>query len=89
LLAESTDMFNFRRNENDLDTSLFDPEQDMDLVTMINEARSEQDMQYVARMSRARMRARRRQLAQARRPHQPDSPGAGGFAPPSSAMRGL
>jgi hypothetical protein len=81
-------MFNFRRDENDdLDTSLFDPEHDMDLVAMINEARSEHELQSVARMSRARMRARRRQLA--RQPRQPDSAHARGFAPPSSLMRGF
>lgn len=60
-------MFSFRRNENTVDTSLFDPEHDMDLVTMINEARTEREIQSVARMSRARMRSRRHQLAAARR----------------------
>ena len=81
-------MFNFRRNENDVDTSLFDPEHDMDLVSMINEARTEREMQSVARMSRARMRDRRRQLAVARRPHQHDStPDRGGSVPPIAVMR--
>ena len=80
-------MFKFRRNDNDVDTSLFDPEHDMDLVAMINEARSEREIQMVARMSRARMRARRNQLAAARRPHQPDATRARGFARPSSLTR--
>ncbi|MDE3130861.1 MAG: hypothetical protein KGL16_06870 [Acidobacteriota bacterium] len=66
-------MFNLRRNQNQLDTSLFDPEQDMDLVTLINEARTEREMQSVARMSRARMRDRRHQLAAASRVDRPGS----------------
>jgi hypothetical protein len=82
-------MFKFRRNDNEVDTSLFDPEHDMDLVAMINEARSEGEIELVVRMSRARMRARRNQLGAARRPHQPDSTRARGFAPPSSMMRGF
>ncbi|HET9094163.1 MAG TPA: hypothetical protein VFN36_03665 [Solirubrobacteraceae bacterium] len=82
-------MFTFRRNNNELDTSLFDPEQDMDLVAMINEARTESEILSVARMSRARMRARRRQLEWARRPHQADATRARGFAPPHSSLRGL
>ncbi len=82
-------MFKFRRIENNVDTSLFDPEHDMDLVALINEARTEREIQSVARMSRSRMRARRRQLAAARRPHQPDSTHARGFAPPSSTLRGF
>ncbi len=61
-------MFNFRRVQNELDTSLFDPEQDMDLVVLINDARTDREIQSVARMSRARMRARRAQLRSARRP---------------------
>ena len=88
-LAESNDMFNFRRNQNELDTSLFDPEHDLDLVVMINNARTDREIQSVARMSRARMRARRAQLRSARRPHQPDTAHANGYAPPSSLMRGF
>jgi hypothetical protein len=88
-LAESIVMFNFRRNENTMDTSLFDPEHDMDLVALINEARTEREIQSVARMSRARMRARRHQLAVARRPHVSDSTHARGYAPPSSTLRGF
>jgi hypothetical protein len=82
-------MFNFRRNENVMDTSLFDPEHDMDLVAMINEARTEREIQSVARMSRTRMRARRHQLAAARRPHAADSTHTRGYSPPSSTLRGL
>ena len=89
MFAESTGMFNFRRIEKEMDTSLFDPEHDMDLVALINEARTEREIQSVARMSRARMRSRRHQLAAARRPHQPDSTQARGFSPPSSLLRGF
>jgi hypothetical protein len=49
----------FFRRDTKLDTSLFDPDEDMDLVVMINNARTEQEMQAVARMSRARVHARR------------------------------
>ena len=81
-------MFNFWRNENHMDTSLFDPEHDMDLVAMFNEARTESEIQSVARMSRARMRARRSQVKLARRQHQPDSGHSrGGAVPPSALMR--
>jgi hypothetical protein len=82
-------MFSFLRHQNELDTSLFDPEQDMDLVGMINSARTEREIQSIARMSRARMRARRAELAAARRPHQPDATHAKGYAPPSSLLRGF
>jgi len=82
-------MFKNRRTQNDVDTSLFDPEHDMDLVAMINEARTEHEIQTVARMSRARMRARRKNLAAARRPHAPDSAHARGYSPPPSVMRGF
>jgi hypothetical protein len=51
----------FRRNSS-LDTSLFDPDHDMDLVMMVNNARTEREMQAVARMSRARMHARRNRI---------------------------
>ena len=63
-------MFNFRRTENELDTSWFDPEHDMDLVIMINEAQTEHDIRAISHMSNARIRARRRQLAKERRLHQ-------------------
>jgi hypothetical protein len=53
---------NFRRNTHDVDTSLFDPEHDMDLVSMVNEARTEAEMEMVAYMSRSRMKARRAAL---------------------------
>jgi hypothetical protein len=82
-------MFKFRRTQNDVDTSLFDPEQDMDLVIMIESARTEHEIQSVVRMSNARMRARRKQLASARRPQAPDSAHARGYAPPASVMRGF
>jgi hypothetical protein len=80
-------MFNFWRTENDMDTSLFDPEHDMDLVAMINEARTEREIQSVAQISRARMRARRKQLAVERRPHVTDSTRRRVFATPSSLKR--
>jgi len=83
------DMFNFLKSQKELDTSLFNPEEDMDLVALINEARTEQEIQAVANMSRARMRARRQALRAARRPHQPDSAHARGFSPPASLMRGF
>lgn len=53
-------MFNSRRTPNEVDTSLFDPEHDMDLVALINNARTEREVESVAHMSRARMRSRRR-----------------------------
>jgi hypothetical protein len=82
-------MFKFRRAQNDTDTSLFDPEQDMDLVIMIDNARTHAEIQSVMRMSSARMRARRKQLAHARRPAAHESTLARGYAPPASVMRGL
>lgn len=82
-------MFNFRRHQNDLDTSLFDPEHDLDLVAMINNARTEREIQSVARMSRARMRARRAEIKAARRPQPAGTTHAKGFAPPASLMRGF
>ena len=82
-------MFKFRRTLNDVDTSLFDPEQDMDLVIMIESARTEQEIQSVVRMSNARMRARRKHLLSARRPHAPESTRARGYSPPASATRGF
>ena len=88
-MAESMCMFNIFRTTNELDTSLFDPELDMDLVALINEARTEQDIQSVARMSRARMRARRRQREDARHPNHPESLRARGLSAPSTLSRGL
>jgi hypothetical protein len=82
-------MFNFRRHKNELDTSLFDPEHDMDLVAMINNARTEREIQSVARMSRTRMRARRAQLRATRRPHPADAAHAKGYSPPASSLRGF
>ncbi len=55
----------FRKNTH-LDTSLFDPEHDMDLVGLANNARTEDDIELVARISRARMRARRAELSHRR-----------------------
>lgn len=82
-------MFNFRRNENDVDNSLFDPEQDMDLVVMIEQARTEREIQMIVRMSRARMRARRKELEAARRTDRHDSGRSRAFAPPKSLLRGF
>ena len=36
------------KDQNELDTSLFDPEHDMDLVSMINNARTDREIQSVA-----------------------------------------
>jgi hypothetical protein len=88
-MADSGGMFKFRRNQNDVDTSLFDPEQDMDLLIMIDNSRTEHEIQSVVRMSNARMRARRRQIEAARRPDQADSTRVRGFSPPSSLLRGF
>jgi len=55
----------FLRRNAELDTSLFDPDHDMDLVMMVNNARTERELQAVARMSRARMHARRTRRATA------------------------
>ena len=82
-------MFKFRRAQNEADTSLFDPEQDMDLVIMIDQARTHDEIQSVVRMSNARMRARRKHLASARRPQAPESTRARGHVPPASVMRGF
>jgi hypothetical protein len=50
----------FSRNKNhELDTSLFDPEHDLDLVAMFNNARTESELATAAGLSRSRMRARR------------------------------
>jgi hypothetical protein len=51
-----------RSDTNNLDTSLFDPDHDMDLVALANNARTEDDVESVVRMSRSRMRARRAEL---------------------------
>ncbi len=48
-----------RNNTHELDTSLFDPEHDLDLVAMFNNARTEGDLKRAADLSRSRMRARR------------------------------
>ena len=82
-------MFNFLSRKHELDTSLFDPEEDMDLVVLINDARTERDLERVARMSRARMRARRRQREDARHPNHPESLRARGLSAPSTISRGI
>jgi len=86
--ADTVLMFNFWRNENELDTSWFDPEHDMDLVAMINEANTEYDIQSIARMGNARIRARRRQLAKERRLSQRKSTAGRGIAAPRALRRG-
>jgi hypothetical protein len=53
----------FRKSNTQLDTSLFDPEHDMDLIALANNARTEDDVAFVVRISRARMRARRAELS--------------------------
>jgi hypothetical protein len=89
ILAESVGMFNFRRKEIEVDSSLFDAEQDMDLIIMIEKARTHEEIQSVIRMSRSRMRARRHQHAVARRPHAAEATRARGSAAPSSTLRGF
>jgi hypothetical protein len=88
-MADIGGMFKFRRTQNDVDTSLFDPEQDMDLLIMIDNSRTEADIQSVVRISRARMRARRRQIEAERHPQLPESTRVRGFSPPSSLLRGF
>jgi hypothetical protein len=56
----------FKRNIQALDTSFFEDEHDLDLVAMINNARTEDDIQSIARMCKARMRARRKAARAAR-----------------------
>jgi hypothetical protein len=63
LRAESVCMNN-KRNNTELDTELFDPEHDMDLVALLNNAQTDNELQAVIRMSRYRMRARRSALGQ-------------------------
>ena len=82
-------MINFWRNENELDTSWFDPEHDLDLVMMINEAHTEHDIQAIARIGNARIRARRRQLAKDRRLHERELKRGRGHVAASSLPRGL
>ena len=48
-----------RSNQYELDTSLIDPEHDLDLVVLLNTARTETELKAAAGLSRARMRARR------------------------------
>ncbi len=43
-----------------MDTSFFDPEHDLDLVAMIENARTEEDIASIARMCKQRQRQRRR-----------------------------
>ena len=48
-----------RRNTHHVDTTGYDPEHDLDLVAMLNNARSEYEIRQIAQLSRARMKARR------------------------------
>jgi hypothetical protein len=63
LRAESVCMNNKRINT-ELDSELFDPEHDMDLVALLNNAQTDNEVRDVMRMSRYRMRARRSALGQ-------------------------
>jgi hypothetical protein len=47
-----------RNDVNTLDASLFDPEHDLDLVAMLNNARTHDEVRQAMRLSRNRMRAR-------------------------------
>jgi hypothetical protein len=51
-----------RNNTHQLDTSLFDPEHDLDLVILFGNARTETELKAAAGLSRSRMRARRAEL---------------------------
>jgi hypothetical protein len=55
-----------RRHAPTLDTSLFDPDHDLDLVAMFNNARTETELHAAAGVSRSRMRARRAALGGSR-----------------------
>jgi hypothetical protein len=48
----------FQRPTQTLDTSLFDPDHDLDLVAMLNNARTEHELAAATRASHARLRAR-------------------------------
>ena len=48
----------FQRPTQTLDTSLFDPDHDLDLVAMLNNARTEHELATATRVSHARLRAR-------------------------------
>ena len=48
----------FRNNTNYLDSDHFDLEHDLDLVAMLNNARTEGEIRQAVQMGRARMRAR-------------------------------
>lgn len=50
----------FTRNTPIMDTSFFDPDHDLDLVALIEDARSEDDIASIARLCKARKRARNR-----------------------------
>jgi len=50
----------FSRNTPIMDTSFFDPEHDLDLVAMIESARTEDDIASIARLCKARKRDRRK-----------------------------
>ena len=47
-----------QKHSTQLDTSLFDADHDLDLVAMLNNARSEHEVRHAVQLSRARMRAR-------------------------------
>ncbi len=81
-------MFNFRDTQNVMDSSLFNPEEDRDLVVLIEEARTQEQIDAVLRMSRARMRARRAELRNAQRRQRRAEGHGRGFAP-RSLIRGL
>jgi hypothetical protein len=47
-----------RNDVNHLDASLFDPDHDLDLVAMLNNARTHDEVRQAMRLSRNRMRVR-------------------------------
>jgi hypothetical protein len=52
----------FRNKSRELDASFFDPDHDLDLVAMFNNARTESELEAAAGLSRSRMRARRNSI---------------------------
>ncbi len=50
----------FSRSTPKIDTSFFHPDHDLDLVALIESARTEDDIASIARVCKARHRARRR-----------------------------
>jgi hypothetical protein len=86
-LVDSNLMFS-KNDANTLDTSLFDPEHDLDLVAAVNNARTDDELRYAVRMSRNRMRSRRAALKFAAAERRGFASGRTGKLTPSSLLRG-